>query len=88
MIILLGIVYMIDRAILVILPWIEVKSIQDWMPKTTDPDKIKQEFSFMSDEAIQEVSEHRQFMIDVVKISFTRVSISVFIAMCVYIIFR
>src|SRR5687768_2287551 len=88
LIILLSIVYMIDRVILVILPWVEVKPLQEWLPKNTDPDDIKKEFPYMSDEAIQEMVDTRKFMITVMKVSFTRVAVSVFIAMCIYLIFR
>lgn len=88
LIILLSIVYMIDRVILVFIPWVEVKPIRDWMPKNTEPGDIKKEFPYMSDEAIQEMVDTRKFMRIVTKISFTRVTISSFIAMCVYVIFR
>lgn len=79
---------MIDRAILILLPWIEVSPIQEWLPKSDKPEEIKNEFPYMSDEAIEEMVDTRKFMITVIKVSFTRVAVSVFIAMCVYVIFR
>lgn len=85
-IILLGVMYMIDRIILVSLPWIEVKSIQDWMPKHTEFDIARKEFPTLSDEAIQEICDHRKYMKDVLKVSVIRVAVATFIAMCVYVI--
>lgn len=87
MIILLGIVYMIDRVILVLLPWIDVKSIQDWMPKTTDLEQIKKQFPTMSEETHFTIKYTREQMIQITKTSLVRVVMSVFISMCVYIIF-
>jgi hypothetical protein len=87
-ILLLTVVYMIDRLILVLLPWLDVRPLQEWLPKSTQPEEVKKEFPYMSDEAIQEMVDTRKFMITVNRVSFTRVAVSVFIAMCIYIIFR
>lgn len=85
---LLLIFYMIDRAILVFLPWIHVDSIQEWLPKSDDPDSIKKEFPYMSDEAIEEMIIARKVMMKIMRVSFVRVAVSVFIVMCVYVIFH
>lgn len=77
---------MIDRIILVSLPWIEVNSIQDWMPKHTDFDIVRKEFPTLSDEAIMEICDHRKYMKDVLRVSVVRVVVAAFIAMCVYLI--
>jgi hypothetical protein len=79
---------MIDRSILVFLPWLAVPPLQDWLPKNTDPDDIKKEFPYMSYEAIQEMVNARRLMITVNRVSFTRVTVFVFIGMCIYVIFR
>ena len=86
-IILLAIVYIIDRVILVLLPWIEVKSIQDWMPKTTNIEEIQKQFQTMSEETIFTIKYTREQMMILNKISFTRVAVTVFVGMCAYLIF-
>ena len=86
-IVFLGIVYMIDRVVLILLPWIEIKSIQDWMPKNTDLEQIQKEFPTMSEETIFTIKYTRLEAMRLTKVSFTRVAISVFIAMVVYVIF-
>lgn len=88
MIILLGIVYMIDRAILILLPWIEIKSIIDWMPKNTSMEAIQKEFPTFSEETRFTIKYSREEMILINKSSFVRVAISVFLAMGLYVIFR
>jgi hypothetical protein len=84
---LLTIVYMVDRIICVFLPWRSVEALQNWLPKSDDPDQIKKEFTYMSDEAIEEMVYTRKFMVKIMKVSFVRVAISVFTAMCFYVIF-
>lgn len=87
MIILLGIVYMIDRVVLVLLPWIKVEPIQDWMPKSTDLEQIKKDFPTLSEETHFTIKYTREEMLQLTKISIVRTIVVVFISMCLYLIF-
>jgi hypothetical protein len=82
----LAVVYMIDRVILVLLPWVEVRPLQEWLPKSTDQTEGKKEFPSLTDEAIDELVTLRKFMNKMIRSSFVRVFITTFIAMCVYVI--
>jgi hypothetical protein len=82
----LAVVYMIDRVILVLLPWVEVRPLQEWLPKSTEQTEVKKEFPSLTDEAIDELVTLRKFMNKMIRSSFVRVFITTFIAMCVYVI--
>ena len=85
-IILLGVVYMFDRAVLIFMPWIEVKSIQDWMPKNTEIEAIQKEFPTLSEESIFTIKYTRKEGIRVMRTSFVRFIIFACVAMCIYVI--
>lgn len=82
----LSVVYMIDRVILVLMPWIEVPSLQYWLPKNTEQELIKREFPTLSVEAIEEISFSRNLSNKLLNVSFVRVAISAFVAMSIYVI--